>query len=191
MRCVRPVEGVCCCGRRQTWAAKAPSRRPRVVDGFDAGSTVFYAEWTASRSRPQPKVAMVLIIRGMERKAGEHCKWKTYAFQSKPSRMRLPRSWACGACIMLKWCLWTLLANVLINDWTGNSSYPPMTPNFMFSLPHRTSQPLEPKSVRWLRSHFIGAGSSSSAGGGRGSLGFPATPSLHHTAKVGMGFRVG
>lgn len=147
------------------------------------------------QSRPQPKVAMVLVIRGMERKVDEHCKsmWETYAFQSKASRIRFPRSWACGACIMLKW-------------------WPPITPNFMFSLPHRTSQPFEPKSVRWLRSHFIGAcrsksvqcfwiilgcmcqsltGSSSSAGGGRGSFGLPATPSLHHTAKVGMGFKVG
>jgi hypothetical protein len=38
------------------------------------GLLLFHAGWTASKSRPQPKVAMVLIIRDMERRAGEHYK---------------------------------------------------------------------------------------------------------------------
>lgn len=41
---------------------------------FDAGSTVISCSMDSVQSQPQPKVAVGLNMRDMERKVGEHCK---------------------------------------------------------------------------------------------------------------------
>jgi hypothetical protein len=51
-------------------STKSPAK---VCWWFDARSAVS-CRMDSVQSSPQPKVAMGLIIRGMERKAGEHCK---------------------------------------------------------------------------------------------------------------------
>jgi hypothetical protein len=62
------LEKVCVCGEWQTWAAKAPSRRPRVVDGLMPGLPVVLCLLSRFQSRPQPKAAMLAGCSERERR---------------------------------------------------------------------------------------------------------------------------
>ena len=72
--CVRPVEGVLLRARADMGSVKHQVAGQGLLMGLMPGLLLFHAEWTASKSRPQPKVALGLIIRDMERRAGEHCR---------------------------------------------------------------------------------------------------------------------